>query len=364
MGGEGSAIYESRLKGIDALRGIAVILMIQQHLGGWLWKETWDSVIRMYSQHPLMLTLNALGMLAAPLFITLAGLGSVQFAGRHNNTDRLFLIRGGMMIAFGYALNLMTPHWFSPGSWFVLHCIGACLLLAPVLRRLPDTALLLLIPALLMGAVLLQTRLDTPLFLCKERLNDLSRPGGLLRLALAEGHFPLLPWAAFFIAGILAGRWASRKEFRNILITAVTAILLGIILWFLHSRGHAFATYGPLYRLFVFLPYFFPALPPLMLILMGTALLLARGALTMKRAAAVKDKNPLLSLGRLSLSLLVLHAVLFMEGTHLLGVHRELSKPATLAVTALSLFIFVLLALLWRRIGYRYGFEWLLRRAG
>ena len=75
-----SSIRSQRNLGMDALRGLAVLLMIEQHVGIWLWKgalpgeSSWD--------YPFLLAFNALGGGAAPLFIALAGMGSSIFVYR------------------------------------------------------------------------------------------------------------------------------------------------------------------------------------------------------------------------------------------------------------------------------------------
>ena len=59
----------------------------------------------------------------------------------------------------------------------------------------------------LIATVGVQNALDTPLRLFNEDMAAPKKPGGVLRFALAEGFFPVLPWLAFFMAGLLAGRW-------------------------------------------------------------------------------------------------------------------------------------------------------------
>ena len=62
-----------RLLALDALRGIAVFLMIEQHMGVWLWQGPGRGEVRL--DYPLLVGFNALGGMAAPLFVSLAGGG-------------------------------------------------------------------------------------------------------------------------------------------------------------------------------------------------------------------------------------------------------------------------------------------------
>ncbi|MCA9712207.1 MAG: DUF1624 domain-containing protein, partial [Myxococcales bacterium] len=63
-----------RLHALDALRGIAVFLMIEQHVGIWLWEGPGAGERQL--DYPLLVGFNALGGMAAPLFVSLAGVGS------------------------------------------------------------------------------------------------------------------------------------------------------------------------------------------------------------------------------------------------------------------------------------------------
>lgn len=347
-----------RLENLDALRGIAVLLMILQHVQMWLWIKGADPSLGLWKEHTLMMAANSLGMLAAPLFITLAGTGSCFLYSRHEKADRTLVLRGLMVMAFGFLLNFLAPHWFGPGSWFVLHCTGACIALSPLLNRLRTPALIILCAAALFGAVLVQTLLDTPLYLSQARMGDASLPGGIVRHALAEGYFPLLPWIAFFIAGILAGRLISGNKIKYISAMGTAMIVASLVLQLLHSRGYAFATYGRFYRAFIALPYFFPALPPLMLVLAGLALLLVA------LAARFPSMMPgaLAPIGRVPLSSLITHAFIFMELSRLLGFFMAFGAPAALCITLLVCALYAIAAVFWKRASYRYGFEWAMRK--
>ncbi|MBI5064112.1 MAG: DUF1624 domain-containing protein, partial [Desulfatitalea sp.] len=160
-----------RRPGIDALRGLAVLLMITQHVAYWL------GVLR--AKHVILVT-GALGGLAAPIFVTLAGVGVAFSTHRHAGPkcDRLLIVRGVLLVGFGYLMNLITPSWFSPLSWYVLHLIGTAMILAPLLRRASDPWVLALIGLCLIATVGVQNALDTPLRLFNEYMASPNKPGG------------------------------------------------------------------------------------------------------------------------------------------------------------------------------------------
>ena len=335
--------------------------MIQQHMGMWLWDVPRLSLAEMFHTYPIMMSVNWCGSFAAPLFIILAGMGSFLFLAKGGRALTLIL-RGILLLVLGYLLNLFSPHWFSPISWYVLHLIGISLILSPMIFRLPPSSLPVLAVFIILGAVILQTWLGTPLLLTDRMMGNAENHIAPVRLALAEGHFPLFPWLSFFITGIFVARWYCRKQLLRITVLAVFLIAVGFALTLLHHRGYAFATYGPLYRLFVFLPYFFPPLPPLLLILAGISLLLISGTMRLKASWNSLPIQGLQALGRTSLTSFFIHILVFNELSRALGPYRALTPLAAAAAILGFLLAWTLLALLWRRYGYRYGLEWLVRR--
>lgn len=349
-----------RLYALDALRGIAVFLMLEQHMGIWLWRgpARGETTLDLY---PVLVGFNALGGMAAPLFVSLAGVGSALFAAAGRPRTDITLVRRGLtLMLFGLALNLMTPSWFSYGSWFVLHMMGFAMATAPLWRRLPSWALLVACAAVLASTVAVQLWLNTPIPLANARMRDLQLPGGPLRLALAEGQFPILPWLTFYLAGTCAGRWIKAGRLGRI-------ALLGL----------AFAAVGGLGRLLVYgkvvtHPWmlrgfelhlgFYPASVAIAGLLLGGALVLIAFVAWLEQRRSLSANNPLVAMGRISLTLLMLHVVLFRELSRPIGWWRGLSSNVTLVV----IFSFVALALLvaryWQRVGYRFGAEWLLRK--
>lgn len=351
---------EGRFSAIDALRGVAVVLMVEQHLGIWLTSlrgVPWRAL-------QFWMGLNQLGGAAAPLFCFLAGVGTALGA---HHSGSVLVRRGALLLALGFALNLACPSWFTPGSFYILHLLGVWLFLSIGVRRLGPVSLALLVLLLLGGTVLAQTELATPARLDNPRMTDTSLPGGALRLALVEGHFPLLPWLAFCVLGVLLGRALQRPanespRARGPFWIAFAVLLAGFLLCRLPTLllGRTSLRQLP-WRSITSLS-FYPATTAFVLLL-GALCALALGLFLRlpPRGAAARTLS---DLGRTSLTLLVLHVVLFREVGERLGLLRQLSPLAALAVIALVLAVWALWTRRWSKNGFRYSLEWWLRRVG
>jgi len=350
-----------RIKYIDALRGFAVILMVQQHLQSWLWNKHWLSYGITFPQHPLMLSLNFLGNFSAALFLIVAGIGSAILY--DNNTSKVqFLKRGIFILVCGYILNVITPHWFKPGSWYILHSMGIAYIISPLLNRINSKVLYLLSGLFVIFAALIQTWLNTPLMLGNDYMNNISMKGGLIRLMFAEGHFPLFPWLGFFVIGIICNRWIKKNKKRYILIASIILISAGFLFRWLYVYGFFFATGGTFFRIFVFLPYVYPPLPSFIMIVGGVALLIFY-TFSMADISKLKYCNDSISaVGRLSLSWFFIHVIIFNEFTACVGIKNTFNAPQTISIILLVMFSVIILSVLWKKIKFKFSFEWLMRR--
>ncbi len=354
-----------RLLGLDALRGIAVFLMIEQHLGVWLWKGPAPG--ERMTDYPGLLVFNALGGGAAPAFVTLAGIGASLLASKREQPDKTLALRGIVVMGFGYLLSALTPSWFSWRSWFVLHLMGFGMLVTPALRRLPTSALLGLGLAVLLVTGWVQAEIGVPIFLDNPYMSGRSASSPsewtALRIAVAEGQFPIFPWFSFYLAGLASGRWIAEDKFSWIasLAGSVIAIgLLGVVL-----RGLIPAAPGSvLWRTIKISIPFFPASPTLVALLLGLVLLGIWAVMAWDRRRPMSDSNVLVTLGRASLTLLIVHVWLFREATRLPGI--ELWQALEVREALALLFGFLVMAALgswlWQRADYRFGAEWLLRK--
>lgn len=359
-----------RLLSLDALRGIAVLLMIEQHLGVWLWRgpEGGKSMF----DYPGLLTFNALGGGAAPLFVTLAGIGSALMAAayldRDRQPDRTMVLRGLAVMGFGYLLSLLTPSWFTWRTWFVLHLMGFGMVLGPLWRRIPTWLLICVAASLLVATPFVQRWLETPASLHNPRMAGwLSKargevlPWAALRIAVAEGQFPIFPWLAFFVGGVAAGRWIREDRPGRVAIFGGAALALGglfavgyhvLKIPFMVANWRTFRVPVP----------FFPASPTFVLLLLGVVCIAVAVAVRIERGRELSPRGPLVALGRSSLTLLLLHVVMFREWTRPIGMWQALGATESLVVLLTFTVVAAFAARAWQRVDYRYGAEWLLRK--
>jgi uncharacterized membrane protein len=343
----------SRITGIDALRGVAVLCMLTQHVVFWLSAERHNS--------PAMMLAGAVGGLAAPLFIVLAGLGATLTVTGNKNGNFLMVRRGLVILGFGYLLNLLAPNWFAPGSWYVLHMIGFGIFSVPLIAWASDRTLIAVIFMVITATACLQSYLDTPLVLNNALMVNTSLTGGIFRLALLEGFFPIFPWIAFFIAGMLAGRRIIDRSHGSILRTGLVFLELSVLVSGVYYTD-LFTTLGdPAVRFFKPVPSFYPAFAPISLFLISVALIFVTTFMALNRAVAITSDNVLVCLGRSSMTILLVHIIVVRESAVRLGFWRSFSIEETALITALIVIFFAAAARLWRKVDYRFGAEWTLR---
>ncbi|MGB1699465.1 MAG: heparan-alpha-glucosaminide N-acetyltransferase domain-containing protein, partial [Nannocystaceae bacterium] len=361
-----------RVLTFDLLRGIAVLLMMEQHLGVWLWRG--PDIGKRVLDYPVLFGINILGGGAAPAFLMLAGVGATLFLARTSGSSlsirrKVLVMRGLMILGFGYLLSLLTPSWFTLRSWYVLHLIGAAQVFSALLGRRPRVLALSCL-FVLIATPIVQSLLSTPAHMTNIRMTgvDPARvssgvlPGGHLRLALAEGQFPLLPWFAIFGWGALCGGIVDREEAPRWLARrgAVLATFGGLMVASYHLFKFPFALAAP--RIFKLNIPFFPCTPAFILLIAGVLTMLMGLLLRQERRGQLNFIGALCSLGRCSLSVLIIHVVVFRELVRPLGLWQACDVATASAILIMTLISSLWLARRWHRSQFRFGAEWLLRK--
>lgn len=227
-----------RLAHIDLTRGFAVLAMFAVHVLQTLGdkhetrKTLYGKVIEFFGGAP-----------AAPTFMFLMGLG-LAYSGKSPLSQAK---RGLLLLILGYALNFArasapilagAPYPGDPWEFFwmvdILQFAGAALILSPLLVRLPTIAL---------GGLFLAVAFLSPY------LWGLTPDAHALVDILWGKHprvyFPVFPWLAFPLSGMLYARLRDTRPARSFWVVGVLLIAAG---WPLHNAFYGEADFYSYYH--------------------------------------------------------------------------------------------------------------------
>ncbi|MGF1645905.1 MAG: DUF418 domain-containing protein [Kineosporiaceae bacterium] len=330
----------SRLVGLDAARGLALIGMIVVNVGP---TDATSLLQRLY--------LLPYGR-ASILFVVIAGIGMGYLLGRSRRRPAsggegrwpVVLWRAGLLVVGGMALQALTDD-----IGVILALYGILFVLAPLANRLPDRGLTIAAGVMLLVGPILVIVHDlvtgqSPGGSPPVRPDD--PPGELALGLLFAGRYPLVTWVVPFLVGLrlartdLAGRATQRRlvvwgtvaaggglAASGILRTLIgpaadegfTRLLTGVAhgqmpLWLVSSVGGAVAVVALLARL---------------------------------GQARPRLLEPLAAAGRLSLTVYVAHILLLIAVMPAGG----FSFPEGIAVSAALVAVAIAFGLVWRRVG-------------
>ena len=232
---------------IDALRGLAVLLMVLVHAAA-----TWEPA---FSGGLLVLgvIVSAGGGLAAPLFVALLGWGLAQ----RPLTPRQRWWRAGWLFACQVGVNVSAPHLFDPFTPGVLSLLGLLILTEPlwarpfqsdtqVVRTFAGAFLVVLMLSIFtepwQGPSVWTPRVETPsLIVWASHL-------------ITTGLYPFFPWVLFACFGLTVARLSAehrRMFFRNTAVAGLVASTIVLVqsqragqVWALPT-GNAALTFFP-----------------------------------------------------------------------------------------------------------------------
>lgn len=283
-----------RIHHIDALRGVAVLLMVMVHAAA-----TWNPF---NSPQPSVLAyiVSGLGGLAAPLFVTLFGWGVLrsELSAKQRIFQSLFLF--SMQIS----VNITSPHLFHPFTPGVLSLMAMLTLILPFFSRyFRDFNTL---PLILLSIISATIQLSVPEIQGSGNWSErvaADSPTMILSNLLVTGTYPLFPWIVFAVLGVTISKSGANRG-ANIPFNPAIRIAVGLGLMFCTVSFFASRAYGVLWAHPTAEAYltFFPANAPFLLAgVTGVVLiwfLLQNATLTLFNNA-----------GKLSLTIYIIHFI-------------------------------------------------------
>lgn len=183
---------KKRIWELDTARGICILGMVIMHL-----LYDIDNVSAAFSlgDFPLLKFIQTWG---GVLFFLISGI-CITLGSRP--VRRGLIVCGAGLLVTGVTFGMYALGFAGKGIiiWFgVLHCLGLCMLLWPLVRRFPTWGLAVLAAAVIgLGFYLDTVRVDFPWLI----------PLGLVTDSFSSSdYFPLLPFFGFFLAGAVVGR--------------------------------------------------------------------------------------------------------------------------------------------------------------
>lgn len=303
-----------RLVSIDALRGLAVILMFFHHFPEYLMRDPYNS--------DTFILMFVISRLSAPLFLIVVGISMALSANNRAGikdkkaTISHYIKRGFTLIIGGALLNLMT--YASPAKFNILYTIGLSLIFFSILAVRPSR-------------YTTATALVAVLF-----LTEGARLFGPLDTILARFDFPPFPWMIFTVYGLIIG---------DSLVRFCKTGRLNIIVWYLEATSVLLMALTAAY-IYMGIPFIYrgtATLPFISLAMAASTYLLSLFILSYEvHKFDPLILRPLKAFGRFALPVYFIHYVFVVTIPHALGFKNSLTLLESLA----SLAVFTMISYL------------------
>ena len=187
----------TRIKAIDTLRGLAVLLMVMVHAAA-----TWSPYQSVQTTWFAYL-IAGLGGLAAPLFVTIFGWGLIKSQSTQINN----LIKALILLILQMIVNISSPHLYETFTPGILSLFAILILIKPLILKLSSNKLNFTV--FWLGLVVLYLINEYVLDLqgvnvWDDRVNTESMFTFFSHLILT-GTYPLFPWISFAVVGAFLG---------------------------------------------------------------------------------------------------------------------------------------------------------------
>lgn len=187
----------TRVRAIDSLRGLAVLLMVMVHAAA-----TWNPYQEVQTSW-LAYLIAGLGGLAAPLFVTIFGWSLIKSQSTLTNN----LLKALILLILQIIVNISSPHLYETFTPGVLSLFAILILIKPLIVKLSSNKLNL--TTFWLGLIVVYMVNEYVLDLqggnvWDDRVNVDGMFVFISHLVLT-GTYPLFPWISFAVVGAFLG---------------------------------------------------------------------------------------------------------------------------------------------------------------
>ncbi|OGD47836.1 hypothetical protein A3K69_05850 [Candidatus Bathyarchaeota archaeon RBG_16_57_9] len=289
----GTAHGAHRLEFIDFTRGIVMAIMAWDHVSGF-WNQYHHGGEGILGRAPPFVDttwflLRFVSHYCAPTFIFLAGTvlalsSKKRLEGGESQREVTLHIAKRGVILLVLAAAIESPAFSNPWTYFgVISCIGACLIIFSVARRLPTKVILLASLLIILNHS----------FLDLSFIPTAPNWGWYLRIILHEpnydrwpyiGLYPIIPWVAVMGLGWSLGNYLSGKSAEDVkglkrpfAVLGVASIVAFVVVRWLNGYGNLVSRMGNTLVDWLYVSKYPPDLAFLLWTLGGMCLMLALG---------------------------------------------------------------------------------------
>ncbi|MET0337964.1 MAG: DUF1624 domain-containing protein [Caulobacter sp.] len=227
-----------RIRSIDALRGLVILLMLVDHTREFFFFHAQVSdPMDLQATSPALFFTRLSAHLCAPVFVALTGLGAWLYGAKQGGAKAAssFLLKRGLFLV-GLELTVVSFGWsfsLTPSTLYlqVIWAIGLSMIALSGLAHLPRPALIAVGLVIVLGHNLLD-----PITFAKgepgHAIWAILHDRGFIELpwgGRARTSYPLLPWIGIAALGYAMGPWFTRPQDERLRKLAMTgAAMLGL----------------------------------------------------------------------------------------------------------------------------------------
>ncbi len=232
-------ISRTRDSTVDALRGMAIFLMVQANIGQSVYRGAVPLWVKLYI---------AGGSFVPAMFILLAGMSVAYTTMFKNYTLKHYLLRmGTLFVTAAIVIDAFVWGLVPFLGMDVLYLIGLSLPVAYVVQRLSSgwrwfCVVIVLVSTPVLHAVFGYASHPTAIHIFgRADAPGQFDAGAVIKHWFVDGWFPIVPWLGFALLGVNLGilRWRGKSlatfAQRRIVIAGILFMAVGIVMWKFHS---------------------------------------------------------------------------------------------------------------------------------